>query len=535
MRPNSSMMLCHSTRRLRLCLLFLFAWCSTAPFSFAATAGHTSQGTNNYPTGMMHVVNKYVTSNPDIEMFISAVVDSSKGYVYFGTGDLVTKLIKIRISDFSYVSELSFADDEAGLYSGVIDPSAGYAYYGIMQHGSPGAPGAVVKVRLSDFSRRSQLVMEDVKETMFACSVIDTTHGYAYFGTFLDVGKIVKVRLSDFTRVGALTLPAGESKLFAAAIDVAGGYAYFGTRTNPGKIVKIRLSDFTRVGSITLQTGEKNVSAALVDSSGGYAYFGLETTPGKIVKVRLSDFKRVATMTMNSDEHGLRGADIDAAGGYAYFTTNSSSQMAGVVKIRLSDFSRAGTMKFNSGEKSTISAAIDTSRGYLFVGTAKDPIGAFKVNLSYKNSIHLNSVYIPYRAKVTDMRFYAHVSGNDLRLAVYDNSPTKKLLWQSNSTEIPTANAWCVIPISKGTPTSLNLSPGSYWLAWQVNSVSKVPSGTFSLPLPDDTEFVLDRSYGGFPGTIADSKGRRYTTTLWSQYLTYTPLNTAADDWAMYR
>lgn len=519
----------------RLCaaLILIIALCAQRP-AFAATVGYTMPGTNSYPTGMMHVVNRYTTPNPDIEIFVSALVDESKGFVYFGTGDLVTKLIKIRASDFSYVSELSFADDEYGIYSSVIDPAAGYAYCGIMMHGGATAPGAVVRIRLSDFTRSAQLVMESVNETMFACSVIDTTHGYAYFGTLNDSGKIVKVRLSDFTRVGALTLPAGENQLFCAAIDPAGGYAYFGTFTVPGKIIKIRLSDFKRVASMTLEADHTKVVAALIDPSNGYAYFGLDTSPGRIVKVRLADFKRVATMTLNSDENGLRGAAIDTTTGHAYFATNSS-EGGGIVKIRLSDFKRAGTMKFNSTEKGLISGAIDMSRGNLFIGTSKAPVGAFKVNLSYKNSIHANRIENLYRAKITDVRFYAHGADRNIRLAIYDSSIQKRLLWQSNSTYISTANQWCVIPISKGTPSSLTLGPGGYWLAWQLNSNLPIPSGTFGLNLPSQTEFVIDQPYGSFPATIPDLKARRYTTTLWSEYMTFTALNTGADEWMLYR
>lgn len=536
MKENPCVVMHHFARRQIVCMLFVIAWVATgSSLSFGAVAGYNAPCTNDYPTGMMQVVNRYTTPDPDLEMMACGVADPSKGYVYFGTGDLVTKVLKLRISDMTCVAELPFEDDEYGIYSAVIDTANGYAYFPLMMHGVLQAPGAVVKVRLSDFTRVKQLVMKDVNETLFACGVIDTVRGFAYFGTHASPAKIVKVRLSDFTRAAAMTLP--ESYLFTACIDAYGGYAYFGTRTDPGKIVKIRLSDFTRVGSITLNAGERRVISSVIDPAGGYAYFGLETSPGKIVKVRLHDFKRAATLTLNDDESGLEAAEIDTQNGYVYFGTNCTSERgnAGVVKIRLSDFTRAGTLKFNPGERGLISSAIDTSRGYLFFGNLKDPVGVLKVNLSFKNTIFANLVRMPCKGKVSDIRFYSHVAGGNVRLGIYDASRPNKLVWQSASTKIEKAGAWVTIPISKGTPTKLTLDVASYRLAWQIDSTAKVPSGAFGLDVPDDTGFVIDNTYGSFPSIIPDLKGRIYSTTIWSEYITYTPINAGAGEWVMYR
>ena len=68
-------------------------------------------------------------------------------------------------------------------------------------------------------------------------AVTDAAAGYVYFGTGTAPGQIVKVRVSDFTRVGTLTLAAGENYVYAGAIDSAAGYAYFGTNTSPGRVV----------------------------------------------------------------------------------------------------------------------------------------------------------------------------------------------------------------------------------------------------------------------------------------------------------
>jgi uncharacterized repeat protein (TIGR01451 family) len=120
-------------------------------------------------------------------------------------------------------------------------------------------------------------------------AVIDPAGGFAYFGTDNSPGIVVKVRLADFTRVGALTLNTGENKLWSAVIDPAGGFAYFGTYTSPGRVVKVRLPDLTRMDALTLNAGEDWLPSAVIDPAAGYAYFGTDISPnpGIVVKVRI--------------------------------------------------------------------------------------------------------------------------------------------------------------------------------------------------------------------------------------------------------
>ncbi|MBK8794181.1 MAG: hypothetical protein IPN59_13925, partial [Holophaga sp.] len=117
--------------------------------------------------------------------------------------------------------------------------------------------------------RSSSLILTSSEDYPIT-AVIDTVHGFAYYGTRTATGVIVKVRLSDFTRVGQLYLNPNENYLSAAAIDVAGGFAYFGTGTFSGTVVKVRLSDLTRVGAISLPLGENVLTSAVIDPAGGF-------------------------------------------------------------------------------------------------------------------------------------------------------------------------------------------------------------------------------------------------------------------------
>jgi hypothetical protein len=81
-------------------------------------------------------------------------------------------------------------------------------------------------------------------------------------------------------------------------------------------------------------------------------------------------------------------------------------------------------------------------------------------------------------AAVQNVWFYSHAAGGNIRLGLYDNSSPKNLLWQSGIISNTATNAWITVPIATGTPGTLALFPGTYWLAWQVDSTYDAPSYT---------------------------------------------------------
>jgi hypothetical protein len=110
----------------------------------------------------------------------------------------------------------------------------------------------VVKVRLSDLTRVGALTL-NTGEDELESAVIDPAAGFAYFGTRTSPGQVVQVHLSDLTRASALTLNRDEDGLTAAVIDPAAGFAYFGTYTDPGRVVRINLGrcdDFNGNGRV---------------------------------------------------------------------------------------------------------------------------------------------------------------------------------------------------------------------------------------------------------------------------------------------
>lgn len=115
---------------------------------------------------------------------------------------------------------------------------------------------------------------------------------------------------------------------------------------------------------------------------------------------------------------------------------------------------------------------------------------------------------------ITSVSFYSHAEGN-VRLAIYsDGMSPADLLWQSGSTAV-VAGDWTTVDISEGTPTSLTLDSGTYWLAWQSDSQNSGPGLT-----PGDVGdgYYVSHAYGGFP----DPWGSTQSDETWGICASYT-------------
>ena len=121
---------------------------------------------------------------------------------------------------------------------------------------------------------------------------------------------------------------------------------------------------------------------------------------------------------------------------------------------------------------------------------------------------------------ITSMSFYTYTTGI-FQLAIYnDNSGPNSLLWTSASTAA-TASAWNTVNISSGTPSSLTLNSGTYWLVWEWNSANSGPSYTSSA----GTGNYSVQTYGTIPSTWT---GGTSSAEEWSIYGTYCQLPSPA-------
>ncbi len=258
---------------------------------------------------------------PDIEggsgegFLFSGVIESSGKYAYFGTGTYPAKVIKIDLEHFKRVDAITMEQGEDVLRAAVIDPAGRFAYFA-----SDTAPVSIIKIDLQTFTRAGALVLGDDQSYTQRAATIDHQGRFAYFG--VNWGTVVKIDLTNFTAVNSIDTidPSLGTMLGSALIDPDDQYAYFGTSEDPGRIVKIDLATFTQTGLLTLADGEARPAAAVMSPDGSFAYFGtLQTAPGRVVKVDLATFARAGAITLNTGEDDLRAAVANPINGELYF------------------------------------------------------------------------------------------------------------------------------------------------------------------------------------------------------------------------
>ncbi len=289
---------------------------------------------------------------------VSAVIDEARGFAYFGLANSPGAIVKVDLSTFTRVGKLALDPfEEYNLKTAVIDASGAthYAYFGTYY----GNYSRIVKVDLDTFTESGFIeTTHGVDETYLSSAVIDPAAGFAYFGTDTIPGNILRVNLSSFT-YSKLTLNAGENYLKAAAIDPAGGYAYFTTETSPGKVVKIALSSFTRSGAMALNSGEENPRSIIFDPVNRYLYVGTYfPSDDTVVKIDADSFTRAGSRTIPySGVVGFTPGIIDPVRGFAYYGIDSQFPSPFIVKFSIAPHT-APLLEY--GEKISTCSAISS-------------------------------------------------------------------------------------------------------------------------------------------------------------------------------
>jgi len=193
-----------------------------------------------YTLSEFHVY-QTLTLNEGENILTAAVLDPHYDLAYFGT--YTGKVVQV-VWGAGLRRGSSLDLQVQHINCGVIDSDAtkDFAYFGT----STGYYASIVKVKIGPADWPLTLVETlnlNANEGFPLSTVIDATKGFAYFGTATAPGVIVKVRLSGFTRVGASAPTYGENAFTSAIIDAAKGFAYFGTQTQPGVVVKIGLDE----------------------------------------------------------------------------------------------------------------------------------------------------------------------------------------------------------------------------------------------------------------------------------------------------
>lgn len=474
----------------------------------------------------------------------SAVIDPERGYAWFGTTPAFfpAQVVKVSLGGAGKpprrVSSVALNPGEERLTCAIIDPGAGYAWFG-----TDTSPGRVVKVALGEGDgppQRIGAVTLNADEHNLRSAVIDPANGYGYFGTAVNPpGKVVKVALgagnAPPVRIGATTPQADEWDFQCAVIDPVKGFALFGTGLyffdmfSPARVVKVGLgagsSPPQRVAGIPLGSSEDILLSAIYDPATGYAWFGQgHTVSASIIKIDMEDGnaapRQVGSGLLLNDESPLAAAVIDPESGYGLFGAGSFPAKA--IKVALGDGEALPLRTGSTGAEGVHCAVIDPGSGVAFFGSANAPGNVIKISYSQKGYIKATRILLTEEAVVQSLHFYSHSASGDLRLAVYsEDGGERNLLWQSPMVANSAEDGWLTVPVSSGAPPGLNLAPGTYWLAHQTNSAADV-AGYVAGATGDG--FLVPSSFAAFPAVIPGISAT-LTSETWSEYLSYDPVS----------
>ena len=204
------------------------------------------------------------------DMLRHGVIDTVNGVGYFATfnSSAPPRLVKFSLgagdSQPQVINAIALDSLNCGIGSAVIDVAHGFAYFGSYLGTEP---AVVYKVPLNGSGALTtvQATTLSFSGRELCSGVIDPVAGYAYFGTdHTYPGKVHKVRLEAAgtapSHVGFLALPAGSVTplpadgtnflnspptlygavyLQSAVTQLSRGYAYFGTDSQPGQLVRV--------------------------------------------------------------------------------------------------------------------------------------------------------------------------------------------------------------------------------------------------------------------------------------------------------
>lgn len=306
-------------------------------------------------------------------------------------------------------------------------------------------------------------------------------------------------------------------------------YAYFVTMTTPAKIVKVALgagtSLPTRIGALEL-TGDGSVGSLELDAEHGYLYALTGVNTGNMVTMQILKISAGAGAALPTRTGSIKLGDYVFWGGTLFLDKDRGLGYAiadrTIIKFSMGSGSatpvQIGTCVFPSETANITAGAVDPATGYAYLGSYGVPAILYKYALSWKDAVHGTKMTLTQKASVNDIRLYSHQAGNNVQMAIYDdNGSARSLKWQSGSISNTQTNGWITSAISTGTPSSLSLNPGTYWLAFNTDSHNNWESFTNA---EAGNGFEINQVCGAFPGSITSSNTTEMNG-IFSQYITY--------------
>ncbi len=382
----------------------------TVAFSDPA-AGISAPGSTAYPDGGMTYAG--FASPPGDHVPAISVYDpiNDAFYFYNNYAHSITKVLgngsagsptvsPVRISVPANVSEIT---------GGVIDPAAGFAYFG-----SKGSPAEVVKVALNGTANPAIVATTRLtaQENRIFDMGIDPAAGHLYIITqqaWSSGHRFVKMRLGAGAaapeRIGFVAIGGNPRKVL---VDPINKYGY--TYDSAGSVSKWNLGagnllpSFTG-GSASFLAGETPVDCTMIDPVSGNMWFGIGTAPGAIVQFSLGAGAaaptRLGVTTLPAGERGVVGLGMDPTRRYGFasvFTAFATG--VAVVKLDLATAppTRLGTYNTGTTTLRNGPSALTSTNGFGYLTGIDFTTGnstLYKVNLGAGAAVPTASSTLP--------------------------------------------------------------------------------------------------------------------------------------------
>ncbi|MCC5875880.1 MAG: choice-of-anchor D domain-containing protein [Candidatus Sumerlaeia bacterium] len=471
----------------------------------------------------------------------SPILDKERGYLLYAGNSKVAKFRERPGDELpAKVSELS-----GHAYAGVAyDQESGYAYY----YTSPNFQGTAVivsKVHIGEGDNPPVLVGEislHVDDFRPQKLVLDTQNGYGYLlcdPTHVSERRIVKIDLGDDgeppTRVGHFNTGGFNTNAFDMVMT-NDGLLVVVYNMNPVRLVKYSISGSlpSQVSSYTFPSGTTNFRDIVMHPTSNQAYLVFNASQNTLVeKINLGNGfaapSRVGGRTITG-RYAWRAA-IDEVRNHLYLhRAPSMDTMSQYIVLSIGGGSTLPEFVANRTANLGVdinfsSMLVDSEGGYLYFTQNDTPAHLSKISLGQRDMIKGSRVNFTAEAsEISGLNIYSHKAVGDLRLAIYTADDPPQLVWQSEITSNTAANDWLHFPISAGTPSTLQLQPGSYFACWMTNTNDRVMSYVRS----DRTAGIAVRhAFGEFPEGMGTET--RPTRERWSINVEYTEIHPEMD------
>ncbi|MFN7161023.1 MAG: S-layer homology domain-containing protein [Candidatus Gracilibacteria bacterium] len=375
------------------------------------------------------------------------------------------------------------------LYVSTINPFGGFS------------PGSIYRLNADTLALEANLVLDQSVDAQQGYITSDGTTGY--FITNAVASRIYKIDLASFTITSSTVLGGVYANASRIEVDPANNVAYTSVRDlgiSQNKILKIDLSTMSVVSEITMTASESGFGSLglRMDTTRNKLYVGTFGNPGTITAIDTTTFTRGSNLVFNAGENTARTFSIAPDRGFGYVATVVSGSSK-IIKFDLDTLTRIGTYTSTFSDQ-IMDMNYSSDDGMLYAPTYSFPGVIHKLTTSYKGLTLGTKITLASPAtSVNNLKFYSHSASGNVRLGLY--SLAGNLLWDSGTIANTAGGDLITAPISSGTPSTLALAAGDYYLAFQIDDIASIPS--YTLGGASSGIWAAAPTFGAFASSIS--------------------------------